>query len=113
MEEREEKVEPNSQHAVFKQQLHKHKMTQKIPVRNCVLFKRSFSCSSSQGVRIHRGQTLSTPGDLQSNKKRKKGSDSHTFFFSLSYRSLKWPEISKKADPTYRNEENWVIKADH
>lgn len=79
MEERGEEIEPNSQRAVCKQQLHKHsnKMTHKISVRNYVLFKSWFSRSSSQGVRIHRGQT---PRDLQS-KKKKKERGPHTFFF--------------------------------
>lgn len=108
-------MEPNSQRAVCKQQLHKHsnKMTHKISVRNYVLFKSWFSCSSRQGVRIHRGQTLSTPGDLQSKKKRKKKRKrSSHLFLSFSNRSFKRPGISKKTDPTYRKKENWVIKAD-
>lgn len=60
-------------------------------------------------MRIHRGQTLSTPGYLQS-KKRKKERDPHSVFL-FSNRSCKQPEISNKTDPTYRNEENRVTKA--
>lgn len=110
---REERKWRQTQSAVCKQQLCKHgnTMTHKISARNDVLFKSWLSHSSSQGVRTHKGQTLSTPADLHGEKKRKK-KDHHTSFF-FSVRSCKWHEISNNTDPTYRNGKDWAVKADH